>query len=359
MQIHKKFVLMLMVLGISAGASSARAWGPVAHEAIALIAEENLTPKTQAAVSQILFGRRLVDVATWADAIRQSPEWKHTKSYHFTGVPDGMPYLDFVQTEPEAELEKGDVIRAILKASLILRDRESSKGDRSNALAFLTHFVGDLHQPLHTGRREDRGGNDIEVNWFGRRSNLHQVWDSLIIEQKYAPVLNGKPESEYSRIYADEVNRMQLVTPMPRSQVRSAGTLEEWLYDSLGARSTAYQGPIRDPQRLTENGWETTDRLVSEAGFRLAALLNSIFDVSLSARFARVDDMTRLEQQLARILRGDATYGVSLQPASETSSLVARGIRAVPKTRLSNVLSSPRTPSDKRFWSRHGCDHSH
>ena len=49
-------------------------------------------------------------------------------------------------------------------------------------MKLLVHFVGDLHQPLHLGKKEDKGGNDIDILWFGKKSNLHRLWDSDIID---------------------------------------------------------------------------------------------------------------------------------------------------------------------------------
>ena len=66
-----------------------------------------------------------------------------------------------------------------------LSDNALSQSQRRQALAFLVHFVADVHQPLHVGRRDDRGGNSIKVNWRGKTFNLHQVWDSgLIADEK-------------------------------------------------------------------------------------------------------------------------------------------------------------------------------
>lgn len=334
------------------------AWGPVAHEAVALIAEKNLTVKTEQAVGQILGGRKLVEVATWPDAIRQSAEWQHTKSYHFTHVPDRTPYLLYVKNESKDSLAKGDVVRAILKAAATLRSRQTRREDRANAVAFLTHFIGDLHQPLHTGRKEDRGGNEISVSWFGKRSNLHQIWDSHILETAHADKLKGAPEAEQSRIYA----RLLLEANVSRGSPNSAGSIENWLDDSLKTRELAYRGPLNDLKLLTRNAIGPLDDLVFSAGFRLAAILNMIFDSNQALPLAPRVEPTRFEQQLARLLGGDATFGVSLQPASEVNPnrFLARGARpTTPKTRLSSVLTSPRTPTDKQFWIQHDCDNQH
>lgn len=334
---------------------SAEAWGPVAHEAVALIAERQLTEKAKQTVGQILDGKRLVDVATWADAIRQSPEWQHTKTYHFTHVPDRTSYLNYIKSESREELAKGDVVRAVLKAGSTLAARETSKADRANALAFLTHFIGDLHQPLHTGRKEDRGGNDIKMMWLERSSNLHQVWDSFIIELAFKNLLHGRPESEHSVIYANELIR----THSGRATPRTVGSLETWLMESLVVREKAYAGPVREPVRMTELAIGPINQLVYDAGLRLGAILNQIFSDRASTRFARVEP-SQLEAQLARILNGDASFGVSLRPASAAQPAgFARGVKPVSRTRLSNVLSSPKAPSDKQFWLKHGCDHAH
>ena len=148
-----------------------------------------------------------------------------------------------------------------------LRDNTISKKEKWQALAFYIHFVGDIHQPLHVGRRDDRGGNDITVKWFGQPKNLHAVWDSAIIENQklsyteYANFLNN-----YS---ADTIKLWQ-----------SAEYLD-WAKDSKAKRANVYNFS-EDKELSYKYVYKNTPILneqMSKAGVRLAGMLNKIFKV--------------------------------------------------------------------------------
>ena len=78
--------------------------------------------------------------------------------------------------------KKGDIIQAINKFVSVLKNNTAILEEQRLALKFLVHFVGNVHQPLHLGIKEDKGGNEINVKWFGKNSNLNRVWDSEMIE---------------------------------------------------------------------------------------------------------------------------------------------------------------------------------
>ena len=78
--------------------------------------------------------------------------------------------------------QEGDVITSIEKFAKELQTKNFSNGDEAFTLKFLIHIIGDIHQPLHVGRGDDRGGNDIKLKFFSEETNLHSVWDSKIID---------------------------------------------------------------------------------------------------------------------------------------------------------------------------------
>ena len=100
----------------------------------------------------------------------------------------------------------------------VLQDNESSREDKAFYLRLLVHFVGDMHQPLHVGRSEDRGGNDIKVLWFGKNSNLHRVWDSEMI--------NG-----YQMSYTELANNLPMYTAEKQQTIVSTSVLD-WMHES-------------------------------------------------------------------------------------------------------------------------------
>ncbi len=210
----------------------------------------------------MLGNESLADASTWPDEIRR--ERKHTAPWHYANPAPGSDGFDLERDCPK----EGCVVGAIIKYSHVLRDKKASRLERIEALKFLVHFVGDVHQPLHLGRARDRGGNDIKVTFFEDNTNLHSVWDSGMIRR----TKKGWTE------YATELSAK--ITPQQRAQY---GTLDPvaWATESHKlAHSNAY--PVPKDGRigqgyLNKNIPVVNDRL-SMAGVRLAALLNVIFD---------------------------------------------------------------------------------
>ncbi|MDB5038586.1 MAG: hypothetical protein JWQ35_2114 [Bacteriovoracaceae bacterium] len=154
-------------------------WGQIGHIAIWDLAQTMLSAKTKAHVDQIfksLSPKDLAKVAVFPDEVRRSREWNHTASYHFADIPKDTNYLDFLHDRIVHTNMKhlslshsaGDVVLAILRAEDILRNPsspiKSANGaveDQLNALRFLIHFIGDVHQPLHVAYPGDKGGNEV------------------------------------------------------------------------------------------------------------------------------------------------------------------------------------------------------
>jgi hypothetical protein len=181
------------------------AWGCKGHYIIALIAGKHLNPHARAMATQILDAAQIdpklsryckeaaidvfVDSSTWADDQRSiNPS---TAGWHFIDIPRGVPPDDISQycSEPA-----GCVTEAITEQLALLRNPNTSPSTRADALRYLIHFIGDIHQPLHTTSNNDRGGNCVPVNFFGRapveinagkesfQPNLHSIWDIDLIE---------------------------------------------------------------------------------------------------------------------------------------------------------------------------------
>lgn len=197
---------ILIVLLAVLAPRTAHAWGCKGHETVALIAESHLTPGAKAAALKILAAGPIdpalsryctepgldifVDSSTWADDYRQlHPE---TGPWHFIDIPRGAPEASISQFCPPAT---GCVTSALVAQLEILRDKKSSPQARADALRFVIHFVGDIHQPLHDTTNNDQGGNCVPVIFFGKMPqerntttesyspNLHGVWDTNIIDQ--------------------------------------------------------------------------------------------------------------------------------------------------------------------------------
>ena len=123
-------------------------------------------------IAPLLEGSSLANAGVWADTIRDDPAWAHTRPWHFINVGDDEP-LSRAMRNPQ-----GNVLTAIEQSERDLVNQALPRERRAVALRFLVHFVADVHQPLHVGRAEDRGGNDIEVRWGEDRLTLHEFWDA-------------------------------------------------------------------------------------------------------------------------------------------------------------------------------------
>src|ERR1700683_70251 len=164
------------LVAILCGSIPALGWGPEGHSLIARIAEAQLTPAVHAKVVEILGPNvTMASVASWPDEIRRSrPE---TGEWHYIDIPIDQPHLDMSRDCP-----KGDcVIKKIEDFEVVLHDPNMPAVQRREALMFLFHFVGDMHQPLHDSDNKDQGGNDVRVTYNGRNTNLHSLWDSGLL----------------------------------------------------------------------------------------------------------------------------------------------------------------------------------
>ncbi len=151
------------------------AWGVVAHECIGELAQQHLNDVTLQALKKLSGAPvDLAAKANWADQIKVTrPE---TRPWHYITIPIQQAYLD------TAIAPKPNLAEALVRFSAELSDTSRDAASRWEALKWLVHLIGDLHQPLHVGEREDRGGNEQKVYAFGKESNLHAFFDYGFIE---------------------------------------------------------------------------------------------------------------------------------------------------------------------------------
>jgi hypothetical protein len=155
-------------------------WGPVGHETIAYIAQGRLTPAVLLKIHAIIDREDdLAKIANWADEMRDfQPE---TKSWHYIDLPirQNLQAGDVHNFCPRNDC----VIAQIQISKGVLTDPSQSQREKLRALKFLVHFVGDLHQPLHTADDGDHGGNDKTIRFQEEPMKLHGLWDDLIEKQ--------------------------------------------------------------------------------------------------------------------------------------------------------------------------------
>jgi hypothetical protein len=240
----------------------ASAWGVTGHRVVGQIAENHLTPQAAQAVRDLLGFDSLAEASNWADEVRSSDLWRHTTTWHYVNFATGEHDYETAKKNPE-----GDAVTAMRWCETTLRDPASGRDAKIAALKFLVHLVGDIHQPLHAGRAEDRGGNLTEVYWLFDKepTNLHRVWDSGLIDAENLSF------TEWTR-FLDHPSDAEIREWQSSDSVAWANEsrrLSERCYDFDQSQPLAFS-------YLTAHLPLVKQRLL-QAGIRLAGKLNAIF----------------------------------------------------------------------------------
>lgn len=222
----------------------AMAWGEYGHRTIAQIAETNISPKAKSRMTALFRAEKLLatpdcplrdigDASVWADCIRRDDlRWGHTAPWHYVNMDICKPF------DLKANCANGNCVGAqVARNEKLLADRKLPAHVRLEALAWLVHAMGDLHQPLHGGDRGDLGGNRVSASYgiVEGRMNLHRLWDTPIAERAItqgAPLVRRYTRDEHSAV--------------------AVGTVEDWALEAWSiARDTAYptaqHGPACGP----------------------------------------------------------------------------------------------------------------
>lgn len=277
------FRILAALLALTAAAPAAAYW-EYTHRLIASIAWAEVRPETRAQLKALMReGHRLEtpecpvgtleDASLWADCIKPlGDRFSYQSSWHYQNVNICKPF-----SLKDACKDGNCVSAQIERNARLLADRKLPVRDRVMALAYLTHFVGDLAQPMHGGDRGDRGGNDVPVTYgvVAGRTNLHGIWDGWIAERAVTT-----PPGGVQGLLAG-------VSPARKAEL-AGGTVEDWSRQSWeNARTFAYTSILGDPCRelakgerpvLSEEKLQTLVPAVREqvlaGGLRLARLLD-------------------------------------------------------------------------------------
>ena len=276
------FRFLAILIALSA-ASPARSYWEYGHESVASVAWQQMRPETRRAVARLLAQQRLLDTPTcpagtieqasvWADCIKPlGDRFAYAFSWHYQNVNVCKPF------DLKAACKDGHCVSAqIERNARLLADPAVPQREKVMALAFLVHFVGDLHQPMHAGDHADLGGNKVAMNYglIGGRTNLHSVWDGWLAERAITT-----PPANASGLLGQ-------VSAAERERI-AAGSVEEWSRELWGkARTLAYDTLFGDPcgerpptrPTLTEAQVQALIPAVREnvtaGGIRLARLLD-------------------------------------------------------------------------------------
>ncbi|KAL7110587.1 hypothetical protein ACP275_05G035500 [Erythranthe tilingii] len=261
-----------------------RGWGYDGHVAVCRIAQARLNKVAAEAVRKLLPASAKGDLGIlcpWPDQIRTRYPW--SSSLHYVNTPDNLCSYKYKRDCKDTNGAKGRCVTgAINNYTSILMNYKKPRSNLTEALLFLSHFMGDVHQPMHVGFVKDKGGNTIKVNWFGQKQVLHRVWDSSIIARaeggsnplhldKFIKNIQSKIKSQWAnQVHKWEPCCCNLKACPNMYAAESIKAACQWAYK--GARSGSTLKVDYYATRLP-----IVELRLAQAGVRLAATLNRIF----------------------------------------------------------------------------------
>ncbi|MBR6035226.1 MAG: S1/P1 nuclease [Paludibacteraceae bacterium] len=272
-------IIILIIVCVCAGAyaTPAWAWGQEGHRIIAKIAYDHMSRKARKSVDRIMGQRGIIYWANWPDEIKSDTIYAQSikDGWHYQDLESGLSDSLVMDALVHYRSVGGNLFRALDSLKAIMRDVETSRlrdlerakrVQTEHVLRFIVHLSGDRYCPMHLAHMDDKGGNAVKMQWFGRNTNLHSVWDTKLIESQ------GYSYTEYAQMIEDEFG-------WKRKAIEQA-TDEELLRQSYHMVEDIY----RYQETWDENTYHYIYRWHKDceeqlyiAGIRLAKLLNAIF----------------------------------------------------------------------------------
>jgi S1/P1 Nuclease len=283
----KKFGLvwltMLVTVAVIFVPGRSWGWGREGHQIVAAVSEYYLDETTKVMIQSLIGNNHLYSIATWADDVRR--DRRDTRAWHYVNIPLGGTY----DAARDCALPRSCIVAKIGDLIQVMKDKSRSREERAEALKFVVHFVGDIHQPMHTVK-EAAGGNSVHVTFLSSsrcgsyECNLHAVWDSSLIEH------TGLSRENY-------VGREEELIRTEKLDGQAGGTPEQWANESLKLAQAAWvpNGADLDEQYY-EQQIKVVDRQMALAGLRLAKLLNETIGKMTPRDFAQSHQPIQAEQ---------------------------------------------------------------
>lgn len=251
----KKYLFaILVVLSISTPVKTF-AWGKKGHALVAEVAFNYLDANTKKMVLQYLDGMTIEDAATWMDDIKSDYSYDYLKPLHYTNVDKGQ---NIVSNNGK------NIIGALQKTINELKNYKSlSKQDVKTKICILFHLVGDLHQPLHVGYGEDKGGNTIQIYFNNRGTNLHSLFDSGIIEYKGLSLQQCLKSKSFSKTEFSQIETIDVISWANQSRNYLDG-----IYNFNGHKVNAV---------YIDKNYLIIQEQILKAGIRLSSILKDTF----------------------------------------------------------------------------------
>ncbi|MCK5402321.1 MAG: S1/P1 nuclease, partial [Flavobacteriaceae bacterium] len=194
------------------------------------------------------------------DEIKSDKRYNDFYTWHFINMPLNVNY------ESSEKNPNGDLVTGITYCKKVIKDPNASNDDKAFYLKLLIHFIGDLHQPMHVGLEEDKGGNDFKLQWFYKDTNLHRVWDSEMI-------------NSFDMGYIELAENADVLTSKQVKAIQE-GTVIDWVNETHILSNKVYAS-VKEGENLryrySYDHFETVRSQLQIAGIRLAKVLNDLF----------------------------------------------------------------------------------
>ncbi|XP_073003344.1 endonuclease 1 isoform X2 [Typha latifolia] len=286
----KLFLLVLCCVLVSAPV--AWSWSKEGHILTCRIAQGLLEPDAAEAVKNLLpdyVDGDLSALCTWPDQIRHWYKYRWTSSLHFIDTPDQACTFSYSRDCHDPKGEKDMCVAGAVRnfTSQLLHYKHGTSDRRYNlteALLFLSHFMGDIHQPMHVGFTSDEGGNSIHLRWFRHKSNLHHVWDREIILTALADFYGKDMDSfqedlhnNFTGIWSDDMSSWgdceDLFSCPTKYATESINLACKWGYEGVSEGDTLSDDYFNSRMPIVA-------KRIAQGGVRLAMILNRVFGES-------------------------------------------------------------------------------
>lgn len=236
------------------------AWGEKGHGLVAEIAFKQLDRKTRKMILKSLDGMNIEDAANWMDAIKKDHAYDGLKPLHYINVEKGQPVQDVCCDNIVHTLET--------TIETLKHYKTLTPAELKTQLCYLFHLVGDLHQPLHVGYASDKGGNNYQIQFQGKGTNLHGLFDYGLIE---AENIRLKDCLKAQRYTDEQIKGLQTTDVLGWAN-ESRSHLDE-MYATDGAKLS--------PEYVAKNTTLVKEQL-QIAGIRLAGILKMVFEETVN-----------------------------------------------------------------------------
>jgi len=261
-------------------------WGAVGHKILAQIAQGMLTAKASQQIGTLIPGGDMGAIASWADDVRNTPEYRWSAPLHFVNTPDWLCNYQ----KPRDCQEDWCCDGAIQNFTRRLADTALPMTQRTEALKFLVHFIGDIHQPLHVGFTTDLGGNTIKGTYNGASTNLHSMWDSGLIYYRIDNFF-GKDNDKWrqslvNRIHGEWSQNVNVWKQCQTPPYPSGACSTDWAEESIAA--ACKWSYVDETGQHIKSGFklalpyfthviDALEMQVAKGGVRLSNVLNLLF----------------------------------------------------------------------------------